>query len=124
MTNYTDLKLRIEQLKEERIEQEIILKNSLNELVYSISPASMIKESLHNLAKDKEVQVDLTKVGLNWASKFIIDKIFGKNKSEKGLLTSTFAEAITSSLINNNAENIVSGISSLFHQKEDEETDE
>lgn len=121
LSNHTELKLRISQLKVEKHRQEEELKITINEFIHSFHPATLIKETVHELATDREVQMDLTKVGLNIGINFIIEKIFGKDKSSKGVLGSVFAETIASTLISQNMPKIFSGISNLFHRKQNEE---
>jgi hypothetical protein len=117
LSNHKELTLRIAQLKVEKHRQEQELKTAFSELIHSFHPVEMIKETVHELATDREVQMDLTKVGLNIGVNFIIDKIFGKNKSPKDELGSAFIESIANSLINKNMPNIFSGISRLFHRE-------
>ncbi|HAX96709.1 MAG TPA: hypothetical protein DCY35_09365 [Prolixibacteraceae bacterium] len=79
ITNYTGVAIRIMHLKQEKLRQEDELKYELKEFVYNLSPVSMVKQSRHKLAEDREVQIDLTKIGLNWGANFLIDRILGKN---------------------------------------------
>lgn len=121
LSNHQELTLRIAQLKVEKHRQEQELKIAFNDLIQSFHPVTMIKETVHELATDREVQMDLTKVGLNLGVNFIVDKIFGKNKSPKGELGSAFIESIANSLISQNMPKIFSGISGLFHRENREQ---
>jgi len=53
------------------------------EIAYSFNPVTMFKDTLHTLIANKDVQYDMARVGLNIGSKFIIDKVFGRNRSIK-----------------------------------------
>jgi len=111
-----DLELQILLLKMDKTRQEEKLKLNVKEFINALSPASIVKNSLHELAGDKEVQVDLLKVSLNTGANFLIDKVLGKNKSIKGFLSSLLVEKVSSSLINNNASKIVSKIGQLLNR--------
>lgn len=115
ITNHAQLQLHIMHLKSKKLSQEIELKHSVKEFVYSISPLSIVKDSLHSLVQDKEVRMDLTKVGLNIGANFLIDKVVGRNRSIKGFLSSILIEKISTSFINSNASSIISGISKIIH---------
>ncbi len=117
ISNHANLILSIKELNNLKILREKELKRNLREIVDNLSPMSMIKNSLHELAKDKEIQLDLTKVGLKIGAEFLIDKIFGRNKSIKGFLSSLLAEKVSSSLINNNLSEIISGVGNLLNSK-------
>ena len=114
ITNHAELMLRIMQLKSEKLSQETELKHSVKEFIYSISPVSIVKDSLHELAQDEQVKFDMTKVGLNIGANFLIDKIVGRNRSIKGFLGAMLVEKLSSKFINNNASSIISGITRLI----------
>ena len=115
ITNHTQLQLRIMHLRSEKISQEIELKHTIKEFIYSISPLAIVKDSLHSLVQDKEVRFDMAKVGLNLGANFLIEKVVGRSKSFKGFLSSILIEKISSSFINSNASSIISGISKIMH---------
>ena len=115
ITNHSELQFRIMQLKSEKVSQEIEFKSKLKEFAYTISPISIVKNSIRDLVSDREVRFDIAKVGLNVGADFLIDKIVGRGRSIKGFLTSILVEKVSSSLINSNTSSIVSVISKLFH---------
>lgn len=116
ITSYDDLVLHIMHLKVEQFKQEEELKHTFQDFISTLYPSSIVKATLHKLATDKEVQFDLTKVGLNMGTNLIIDQIFGKNRSIKGFLSSALIEKFTSSFINNNTSKIMSVIGNLIHR--------
>jgi hypothetical protein len=116
ISNRTELSLRIMHLKAEKFTQEEELISSIREFAYTLSPLALVKDSLHNLARDKEVRADLTKVGLNIGANFIFDKVLGKQKSIKGFLSSLLIENISGALINNNSSKIISVIGQLINR--------
>ncbi len=93
---------RILELRLEKELQEQILRQSFNEFAITISPVTIIKESLHELVSDTGVKSDLIQIGLNIGANFLIDKALGKRNSIKGFLSSVLMEKISSSLINGN----------------------
>jgi hypothetical protein len=120
ITSHTDLVMRIMHLKQEKFRQEEELKYSFKEFAYSLNPVSLVKQTLHDLAGDSEVQYDLTKVGLNLGANLIIDRILGKNSSIKGFLSALLVEKISASFISGNLSKIVSGIRKLIHRRTDQ----
>ncbi len=81
ITDYASLKGSIRQLKVRKLDQEAMLKAEIMALVNSVSPAEIMKDSLHNLASDKGVQTDLMKIGLNLAADFLTVRLFGRYRS-------------------------------------------
>jgi hypothetical protein len=109
-------------LKAEKFSREEDLKYTFKEFVSTLNPISMVKESLHQLAADRDVKFDLAKVGLNLGVDFIIDKVLGRNRSVKGFLSSVLIEKFSTLFLNNNISKIVSEISKLLHPNSEQET--
>ena len=122
ITSHTELLCRIAALKEEKLIQEDELNNDFREFVSSLKPLSVLKESLSELAQDKEAHISLAKAGLNLGTNFIIEKVLGRSNSIKGFLSSILLEKIATPFINNNVSKIASGISKLVHKKPEIET--
>lgn len=117
ITRYADLMIHIAYLNSEKLKQEEELKSICGELVNSMHPVSIVKQSLHDLAEDKRVHFDLLKAGLNVGSTFLIDNIMGRNKSIRGFLSSMVIEKIASTFINNqNSSKIIAGASKLLQR--------
>ena len=114
ITSHAHLKFLIMQFKSEKSSQEAALKHTVEEFVVSLNPLSILKNSLHELTADKEVQQDLVKTGSNLGTNFIIEKILGRNRSVKGFLSSILAEKVSAAVINNNISKIISGIGKLI----------
>jgi hypothetical protein len=123
LVNYGDLKLRIEKVKEVKEIQEIELKESIHKLAHALSPVRVAKSALNEFVNDKEVQFDLVKGGLNMGADFIIEKLFHKQNSIKGYLSSVIVEKFSASFIQKNAPQIIIGITefiSLLSNQKDE----
>ena len=122
ISSHAELVLRIMDLKVEKFSREEDLKYTFKEFVSTLNPISMVKESLHQLAADRDVKFDLAKVGLNLGVDFIIDKVLGRNRSVKGFLSSVLIEKFSTLFLNNNISKIVSEISKLLHPNSEQET--
>ncbi len=123
VANYTDLEFLILQLKEERSYQEEDLKYHFNILVDSFNPISILKTSIFKLTKEKALLVEVGKVGLIVGAHFLIDRVFGKYKSVRGLLSSILMENVATSLIDKNAANIISDIGNrIMHNNDQDQT--
>ena len=120
ISNLADLELHVQHLKTQKRQQETELKTTFNELIDTLNPVSIAKESLHKLAGDLEVQFDVVKMGLNVGANLIIDKVLGKHQSIKGFLSSIVMEKLSTIVINNNATDIVLGITDLILGKPNE----
>jgi hypothetical protein len=111
---HTTLLLRIEALKADQAAQDADLKQSAKELIFALNPITIMKGSLHDLAGDKEVHLDMAKVGLNLGANLIIDQVLGKQRSAKGFISAVVVELISTALINSNASKIVLEMSRLL----------
>lgn len=121
ISSYEDLVLRIMYLKDQKLEQEIELKRTFKDIVSQINPITIIKDSVLGIIKDKEIQYGLASIGINMGINFIVDKVFGKNKSVKGFWSSLLVETFTGTYVTENMPKIIAGISSLMHRKPEEE---
>ena len=114
ISDHAALLLRIDSLTKVRNSQESKLKESFTDLALSLNPISIVKSSLHDLASDTNLHLDLTKVGLNVGANLIINQVLGKQRTTRGLMSSVLVEVITTALINSNAAKIVTGISQFI----------
>lgn len=114
--NHSELSLCIMQLKSDILLQEDELKHTFKGFLFTLNPISIVKDSIHELARDKEVQFDLTKVGLNLGTNFLIEQVLGRNRSIKGFLSSVLVEKFSNTFINKNASGIISGISKFLNK--------
>lgn len=97
-----DLKLRILQLKAEQSQATENLKESFGEVVDLLRPRTLAKNVFSELFEDKQVQQDLTQLGLTFGSNMLISYLFGKNKNFKRFVGSSLLEQFTSNFIHNN----------------------
>ena len=118
ITKHSELLLRIAELKIEKYVQEEELKLTFKELVSTFNLVSIFKVAT---GTNKENPLEFLKTGLQMVVDLIIDLILGKHRSIKGFLSAVLVEKFTSTLIDNNVVNLVSGISSLFNKKSEPE---
>lgn len=108
ITTHAALISRIRFLRAEKIRQEAELKQRFNDTLSLLNPVSIVKDSLHELAENKQVQFDVAKVALNMGTNLVIDQVFGKYRSIKGFLSSVLLEKMSDRFINTNTLKIFS----------------
>jgi hypothetical protein len=97
-----DLKLRILQLKAEQNQATENLRESFREMKEILRPATLAKNAFSDLFQDKQIQQDLTQLGLTFGSNMLISYLFGKNKNFKRFVGSSVVEQFTTNFIQNN----------------------
>ncbi|HSZ73136.1 MAG TPA: hypothetical protein VK750_10715 [Cytophagaceae bacterium] len=111
--NHTELRFKLMQLKNLRAEQELELKRGIKELYQSMHPVNLLRSTISEIASDKQVQYDATKIGLNMGSEFLIGKLMGSNTSIKKYIGSLILQKATDYFIANHPEKIVWGAEKL-----------
>ncbi len=114
---HDDLLSLISEVKKSKEIQEIRLRESFEDLAQSLSPVEVVKSSIHELVTDKGMQFDLIKGGMNLGVNYLIEKVFNKNGSVKGFLSSVLLEKVSASFIQTNAASIIVGVEKLFSAK-------
>jgi hypothetical protein len=114
IANYNELVLRIRQLKAEKFEQEEELNGLLKEIRDSIKLTSIIKNSLHELTEDSEIQMDIGKAGLDIGTTALTSWIASKQGSIKGFVGTILLGMISKKVVNSNSSTIVSGLGKLI----------
>lgn len=110
ITNHAELMSHIVLLRTEKSRQEQELRQSLKEFADRFDHLNLLKTYLHEFASDKNVQVDLAKVGLNLGVDFIIRKVMGTS------ISSMLIEKLSSLFISGNMSKILSGISTFINR--------
>ncbi|HXU28249.1 MAG TPA: hypothetical protein VN698_13540 [Bacteroidia bacterium] len=123
IATYEELNLRINQLTVVKNAQEIELKNNLNRVYQKFQLKNILKETVKDLAYDAEFRGDGIKAAGNMATDFVVGRLFNKNNSIKGFITTLLVEKLVTPLIKNNKEKIISFVTDLItkygHKKED-----
>ena len=115
---HQDLIILIQEVRDSKELQEEKLKELFQELIHALSPLEVAKSSIHGLVNDKGTQFDLLKGGMNLGVDYLIEKVFKKNSSIKGFLSSVFLEKVSSSFIQNLSVDIIVVISCFFKKYE------
>lgn len=100
--NHKQLILRIKDLRAEKLLQEEGLKVAFKELSSSLNPVSIIEDLLHDLAKDKEVRIDLVKVSAKLALTLLINQVLKNSVGLKDSIGWKLLKLIPTSIIRNN----------------------
>ncbi len=117
-----DIKLRILQLKAEQNQATENLKASFLDMKEVLRPANLAKNVFNDLAQDKQVQQDLTQLGLTFGSNLLIGYIFGKNKNFKRFVGSSVLEQFSTSFIQNNIPLIMDYLRLLIANSQSEDS--
>ena len=91
---------RIAVLKDERAGLEIKLNSTITGIAQSFSPASILKNSVKQLATDREFRAEAVLSGLSLGANFLIEKVLGRSKNIKGSISSVLVDDIAASMIN------------------------
>jgi hypothetical protein len=117
INNYSDLVLRIHDLRWEVSIKEEKLQESFAELARAVNPVSIAKESLFVLAEDENAQTNLTVAGIRMAIKLICNKLFGKDNNVHELISSVFIPNIPISFFNEKIAKIANGIGNFLSEE-------
>ncbi len=119
ITTYEEVTLRIAQLNAVKDAQEIELKNNLKEVYENFQLKNIIKNTVKNLASDKEFRQDGVTAATGLAADMVLGRLFNKNNSLKGYITTLLIEKLALPFIKNNKEKIFSFISNLVSKHKD-----
>lgn len=122
MDNFKSLELKILQLKADKLAQEQAIKNTTKSLVDEYNPVRLAKNAIFELAEDKHVQTDVTKLGINFGLSLLANKLVTKQKGLKGLLITMLITKLSSFAIEQGTPYVLAGISNFLHRNDDEVT--
>ncbi len=121
---YSDLMLRINDLKWEVSIKEEKLKNSFNELAHSVSPVAIAKDSLQELSEDEDAQTMVTVTGIKMAVNTITDKLFGKDNNVREFISSLVIANIPIEYLNEKLAKLARFIKNLIPEPEEQQEQE
>ncbi len=110
ITSHATLLERMEELKAERTIHERKLQEISKEFVESLNPAKKVKRFFHEMAADKDIQTDLSKIAVTAGSDFLIGKTFGKYRSIAGFVSSLVIENVSSGFLNKHIYNFINNV--------------
>lgn len=122
MDNFKSLELKILQLKADKLAQEQAIKETAKSLVDEYNPVRLAKNAIFELAEDKHVQTDVTKLGINFGLSLLANKLITKQKGLKGLMISMLITKLSSLAIEQGTPYVLAGISNFLHRNDDKVT--
>lgn len=117
INTYSDITLRIAELTNLKTSQEVELKNNLKEVYENFQLKNILKNTLKDMAKDKELRKDGFGAVSSMLTDMVVGRVFNKNNSVRGFITTLLIESLALPFIKNNKENIISFISNLIHKE-------
>ena len=117
INSHQSLLARIEEVKAQKKIHEKQLQEIIREFADGLDHVKIIKRYLRELAEDKQIQTDVTKIAATVGKDFFIGKIFGKYRSMAGFLSSIIIENISSKYINKYAYKFIDNVRTLIATK-------
>jgi hypothetical protein len=117
LSPHADLKIRIMHLKSEKFEQEESIRHMSRSILYSLHPASLARESLHELAEDRDVQVSATQTAFKMGSRFLVYKVLGRFGGVFGMVGAAVAGNLTDRFLNDAAPKFLNVVGNLLRKK-------
>ncbi len=113
---HVSLKLQIMHLKSERFEQQEHIKRSARIIVHSLHPATLARESIHELAEDHDVQVGAMQTALKVGSRFLVFKVLARFGGIAGIVGSTLAGKLSDRFLNKAAPQVLQALGSFLRK--------
>jgi hypothetical protein len=121
ITTYDEVTQRITQLTQIKNAQEIELKNNVKSVYENFQLKNILKNTVKDLATDKEFRQDGMSAVTGIAGDMIIGRLFNKNNSVRGFITTLLVEKLALPLIKNNKDKILSFISGLVSKEKNKD---
>lgn len=112
------LELKLLQLKADKIAQEQAIKDTSKNLLNEYNPVRLAKNAIFELAEDKHVQTDMTKLGINFGFSLLANKLVTKQKGLKGLMMTMLITKVSSFAIEQCAPYVLAGVNKFLHRNE------
>jgi hypothetical protein len=124
INSYEEVTQRIAQLNTIKDAQETELKNNLKAVHQNFQLKNILKNTLKDLAGDKEFRKDGISAATGFATDMVVGRLFNKNNSIRGYITTLLVEKLALPFVKNNKEKIFSFISNLVskHKDNDEQS--
>ena len=121
ITTYEELTLRIAQLNQLKDTQEVELKNNLKSVYENFQLKNILKNTVKDLAADKQFRQDGIAAATGLATDMVVGRLFNKNNSIKGFITTLLVEKLALPLIKNNKDKILSFITNLVSKEKNKD---
>ena len=96
---HLELKQKIKLLKLESHVQEDEIKLQFIEIIESIDPVVILKQSIVSLTSDNEIKIDIARLAINLGTNYAIDKILHKKKGVKDYIFSILKNRFSNSFV-------------------------
>ncbi len=121
ITTYDEVTQRIAQLTQIKNAQEIELKNNVKSVYENFQLKNILKNTVKDLANDKEFRQDGISAATGFATDMVVGRLFNKNNSIRGFITTLLVEKLALPLIKNNKDKILSFISGLVSKEKNKD---
>jgi hypothetical protein len=112
ISTHTDLQSLILLARASKDRQEEDLKESFKKFAHALSPVEITKSTIHQFVKDKDLQFDLVKGGMDIGASYLIEGLFNKRTGLKAFLSTMALKKLSSTFIQANAGNLIIGVTS------------
>ncbi|MGF1556722.1 hypothetical protein [Paucihalobacter sp.] len=117
LSHHDTLLQNIAQLKIDKQEKEVLLRQSFTDVVDSLNPFKIAKDSLNHFVNDDEVKSNLASGGIKLGYTLLSNKLLGKYNSIKGFVGAIISENVFEGLIKNNTPGIILAFDRFFFPK-------
>ncbi|MBI1191644.1 MAG: hypothetical protein GC205_00525 [Bacteroidetes bacterium] len=103
-SNYTpaELRLRVLELQQKKVQEEETLKDVFQDLIQSVNPVQIVKSSIHKLSQDQQVKIDLAKIGVTFGVNLLLGTVFSRKRNVKVFLAALAIEKVAIPFIKEN----------------------
>lgn len=122
MDHFKSLDLKLVKLKADKTIQEEAIKDTAKKLANEFNPISLAKDAISELAEDKHVQTDVTKLGINFGISLLANKLVTNQKGLKGLMMTMLITKISSYAIEQGTPYVLAGVSKFLYRHYEEVT--
>lgn len=95
-----ELKEKITLLNSEKDALEETLEYQFTNVISSLNPIVLLKDSVAKLAEDEEIKMNISNFALKTVGNFFIEKVLGTNRSIKGYISSVIIEKLSEKFLN------------------------
>lgn len=116
-SNAEELKLAIQHLEQQRIEDGILLKEHFFATISSFKPVNLINDSIKEMITSTDLKTNLTKLVIGGVSGLMAKSLLvGESSKPLPKIMGTFVEMFVSKSVMNNADSITSFGSNLLNK--------
>lgn len=117
LSQHDALLQNIAQLKIEKQQNEDAIKQSFNNVVDSLNPFKIARNSLNQFVNDDNVRTNIASSGIKLGYTLLSNKLLGKYNSIKGFVGAIISENVFEGLIKNNVPGIILAFDRFFFSK-------